>query len=181
MKMNKLVIAMVMALASGAASAADTTPPAQAGVQGAGTVTFKGAIIDAPCSIAPGYTDQEVDLGSVATGSLKDSHKSTPVQFKIELENCSADVVGKTVNMTFAGAKADPTMNLLALSGTAKGAGVGMTHAGNDIELGKVTPLSNVMAEGNNTLEFAAYVQATGTTVTPGEFESVTNFTMAYK
>ena len=34
--------------------------------QGSGKITFKGEVIDAPCSIAPGDEDQTINLGEVA-------------------------------------------------------------------------------------------------------------------
>ncbi|AIJ06761.1 major fimbrial subunit MrfA [Edwardsiella piscicida] len=63
MKLNKLVVmlGLVAATTSGAAFAA---------TEGSGTVTFKGAIIDAPCSITPDTTDQTVNLGQVSSNAL---------------------------------------------------------------------------------------------------------------
>ena len=39
--------------------------------QGSGKITFKGEVIDAPCSIAPGDEDQTINLGEVADTVLK--------------------------------------------------------------------------------------------------------------
>ncbi len=47
--------------------------------QGSGKITFKGEVIDAPCSIAPGDEDQTINLGEVADTVLKSGQKSLPV------------------------------------------------------------------------------------------------------
>lgn len=56
MKLNKIsvVSGLSCVLANGAAFAAE---------QGQGTVTFKGSIVDSPCSIPPETASQTVDMG----------------------------------------------------------------------------------------------------------------------
>ncbi|MFQ9948740.1 MAG: hypothetical protein ACLRXB_02160 [Escherichia coli] len=44
--------------------------------QGSGKITFKGEVIDAPCSIAPG-DDQTINLGEVADTVLKSGRISS--------------------------------------------------------------------------------------------------------
>ncbi|MDW7590685.1 fimbrial protein [Providencia sp. 2023EL-00965] len=56
--------------------------------QGHGKVTFKGEIIDAPCSISSDSIDQTVDLGQIANSVLANGGASSPKQFTIELEDC---------------------------------------------------------------------------------------------
>ncbi|MCN2539662.1 fimbrial protein, partial [Escherichia coli] len=51
--------------------------------QGSGKITFKGEVIDAPCSIAPGDEDQTINLGEVADTVLKSGQKSLPVDVTI--------------------------------------------------------------------------------------------------
>ncbi len=53
-------IAMATLLVLGGASAANAAD------QGHGKVTFKGAIIEAPCSIAPESIDQTIELGQIS-------------------------------------------------------------------------------------------------------------------
>lgn len=80
---KKLLLATAMAvIVSGAAFADD---------QGSGKITFKGIVIDAPCSIAPDSVDKEVDLGEVTTAVINANKKSTPVPVDINLENCQLD------------------------------------------------------------------------------------------
>ncbi|EIT7186889.1 MAG: type 1 fimbrial protein [Serratia marcescens] len=177
MQLNKIMMAAVVAFGlSSVAHAAD---------QGHGTVTFTGSIVDAPCSISPETIDQTVNLGQVSNVALKDGGKSTPKNFKIELENCTV-TTGKTVQVTFTGAKAqESNKNLLAITGSASGAGIAMTDtSGALVELGKAGT-AQILQNGKNTLQFAAYMQGlsggeTAATVVPGDFTAITDFTLAY-
>ncbi|CAI1948296.1 MULTISPECIES: fimbrial protein [Serratia] len=181
MQLNKIMLAAVMAFGmSSVAHAADS---------GKGTVTFTGSIVDAPCSISPETVDQTVSLGQVSNVALKDGGKSTPKNFKIELENCTV-ATGKTVQVTFTGAKAQETnKNLLAITGSASGAGIAMTDtSGALVELGKAGT-AQMLQNGKNTLQFAAYMQGLGggsgtpapaDNVVPGDFTAITDFTLAY-
>ncbi|MEN4243655.1 fimbrial protein [Serratia marcescens] len=180
MKLNKIMLAAVMALGvSSLAHAAD---------QGHGKVTFSGSIIDAPCSIAPESIDQTVELGAISNVALKNGGKSTPRNFQIKLENCELTTTtpGKnnTVALTFTGATSAADSNLLGITGTAKGAGVAITDgSGTDIKLGQATN-AQTLQNGANTLSFAAYLQgakASDAVITPGEFQSVADFTLAYQ
>lgn len=183
MKLNKIMLAAVLALGA-------TSMMAQADIknQGRGTVTFKGAIIDAPCSITPETVDQTVNLGQVSNVALKDGGKSTPKNFQIKLENCELNSKdpGKnnTVSITFSGAASSSDSDLLGITGVAKGASIAITDgSGEVIKLGKATN-AQTLQNGNNTLSFAAYLQgskASGAVVTPGEFQSVADFTLAYQ
>lgn len=179
MKLNKIMLAAVMAFGvSSLAHAAD---------QGHGKVTFSGSIIDAPCSIAPESMDQTVELGAISNVALKNGGKSTPRNFDIKLENCelttAAPGKNNTVSLTFTGAASAIDTKLLGITGTAKGAGIAITDgSGNDIVLGQKTN-AQTLQNGANTLSFAAYLQGgnASTTVVPGEFQSVADFTLAYQ
>ncbi|WP_368927395.1 fimbrial protein [Serratia marcescens] len=183
MKLNKIMLAAVMALGVSSLAHAAVTD------QGHGKVTFSGSIIDAPCSIAPEYLDQTVELGAISNVALKNGGKSTPRNFQIKLENCeltSAVGAGKnnTVSLTFTGATSAVDSTLLGITGTAKGAGIGLTDAsGNDIVLGQKTN-AQALQNGSNTLAFAAYLQgdkASTAKIIPGEFQGVADFTLAYQ
>ena len=180
MKLNKIMIAAVMALGvSSLAHAAD---------QGNGKVTFSGSIIDAPCSIAPDSLDQTVELGAISKVALKEGGKSTPRNFQIKLENCelttAAPGKNNTVALTFSGAVSEADQKLLGITGSAKGAGIAITDgAGTNIELGKASK-AQTLQTGSNTLSFSAYLQgssASTATIVPGEFQSVADFTLAYQ
>lgn len=177
MKLNK--IATTLMLVAGISSFG-----VQAADQGAGKVTFTGSIIDAPCSIHPDSGDQEVDLGQIASSQLVGSGTSTPRNFDIKLENCvlsEEEGAANTVTVTFGGSAADATNKLLGITGTASGAGVAITDgSGKQITLTEPTDARDLI-EGDNTLNFSAYLQGLGGAVETGEFQAVTDFTLAYQ
>ncbi|QXX85181.1 type 1 fimbrial protein (plasmid) [Providencia sp. R33] len=176
--MKKLfLLALVSSAMSASVLAAD---------MGHGKVTFKGSIIDAPCSISPDAIDQTVELGQISNMALVDGGKSSPRIFDIALENCDVTALTKGVQLTFSGAAAsfDNTNKTLGIVGTGSGAGVQITNgSGNIITLGTPTPFQNIQ-DGNNTLRFSAYLMGNGgdiKTITAGEFSSVADFTLSYE
>lgn len=180
MKLNKIVLGLSLVL--GAASFANA---ADIGAAGSGTVTFTGSIIDAPCSIDPETIDQTVNLGQISNVALLENDgkgTSTPKDFEIRLEKCNIGATAKTVAVTFTGAEGGTT-GMLGMTGTAKGASIAITDGA-----GKVLPLGTAVSpqalqNGNNTLRFSAYMQGDGASanITPGDFKSVANFTLAYQ
>ncbi|MEX0446320.1 fimbrial protein [Xenorhabdus sp. SGI246] len=178
MKMNKLamILGFGVALTAGAANAAN---------QGNGTVTFTGSIIDAPCSIK--NTNIAVDMGAVSSHILKKQGRSESKHFKIELENCTTQTL-KGVETTFTGSMASGEPGYLGIEGTAKGAAIAITDAGNNrLPLGTASKLLS-LHEGNNDLQFAAYLQGTNLSdekgenlVVPGNFTAIANFTLNYQ
>ncbi len=193
MKLNVIASAFIMSLglATTSVNAADA---------GAGTITFTGAIVDAPCSINPDSSDQEVDLGQVALSQLADNGVSKPQSFKINLENCaylddkgtggsnggddneSRALVAPSVKVQFGGSKAVADNDTwFGITGTASGAGVVITDAaGTPIPVGGSSAVRELL-EGNNTLGFSAYLQGLGNEITIGEFEAVTDFALSYE
>lgn len=183
--MNKNMIAALLAtLAMGSVVSA---------ANAANTVTFKGSIIVAPCSISPDTIDQTVELGSVANKALANGGNSSPTTFDIKLQGCDiADLTDKTVTTTFTGTPSKGNANNLGLTGTAKGAAIVLSQGGTDIKLGEATTATKII-DGTNTLTFAAYLQgetataAAGSTpatyakIVPGDFMSVANFKLAYQ
>ena len=170
MKLNKVVLAasVVMGMSS-FAHAAD---------QGHGKITFFGSIIDAPCSIDPDSVDQKIGLGEIASVALENGGTSTPKPFQIQLKNCST-ATAASVQATFTGAEG--VDGKLGITGNAKGAGIVLTNGdGSKIDLGKPTKAQTIQ-NGDNTLSFSAYMQGDGATVTPGDFNSITDFTLAYQ
>ncbi|WP_019410581.1 fimbrial protein [Pseudomonas psychrophila] len=166
-----------MALLAGSASVA------HAAGAGEGTVTFKGAIIEAACSIDPDSVDQTVGLGQVAKSQLAAGGNGRPEEFYIKLTGCDpSSLTDKTVTTTFTGAGSVYVPGALGIVGDAKGAGIMMVDgAGALVVLGTATT-PQALADGNTTLSFGAYLkgQATGD-ITPGEFTAVTNFSLAYQ
>lgn len=173
--MNKLflVAAMASGLAFGTANAADN---------GHGTVTFTGSIIDAPCSITSETANQTVELNEVSNVALKDGGTSIPKNFAIKLEQCDITTF-HTVTTTFSGAPSAGNSDLLGITGTAKGASIAITDgSGTVITLGQPTA-EHTLLEGENTLEFSAYLQGDpgSATIIPGTFQAVADFRLDYQ
>lgn len=178
MKMKKALLAAAVVLGMSSLAQAD---------QGHGKVTFTGSIIDSPCSIAPESIDQTVELGQISSATLKNNNgnngQSTPKKFDIQLENCSlnGEADKNKVSVTFTGMES-PGKGLLGITGTAKGAGVAILDGtGTAIVLGKPTT-PQTLQDGNNSLNFVAYLQGDGAsaTITEGDFQAVADFTLAY-
>jgi type 1 fimbria pilin len=146
--------------------------------EGGGKVTFTGEINSGACSIAPDSVDQTVQMGSITSNVLNGGGQSSPVMFDINLVDC--DGTKNMVNVTFNGTADSVDATLLALQGGhAKGAAIKLMDSNeNKIALG--TASSNISIQpGTNTLRLQAALQGTGT-VTPGDFTSIANFTLAY-
>ncbi|PIJ48553.1 fimbria A protein [Erwinia sp. OLTSP20] len=184
MKKIMLMLALSSTVVAGSANAALKD-------QGHGKVTFKGSIIDAPCSIAPESIDQTVDMGQVANKILQNGGKSAPRPFYIKLENCDvSSLENKTVTATFTGMQATQNKDHLAIFGTASGASIGLTvftaDGQKDIKLGEPSAALQVI-DNESTMNFSAYLQGNNGTkekpsvIVPGDFTSVANFTLAYQ
>ncbi|AZC90142.1 hypothetical protein C4K29_3843 [Pseudomonas chlororaphis subsp. piscium] len=151
--------------------------------QSHGTVSFTGAVIDAPCSIAPDSIDQVVELGQVSNVALQadgGTGSSKPQNFEIRLESCAL-TTANTVTTTFTGAAGKGAR--LGVSGEAKGASIVITDSGgNPIELGKPVAAQQIQ-NGNNTLQFAVYMQGDGQAdeIVPGDFKGIVDFSLAYQ
>ncbi|EPN2806505.1 fimbrial protein [Serratia marcescens] len=147
--------------------------------QGHGKVGMVGSIISTPCSISPESIEQTVNLGQVLGAVLEREGKSTPRAFDIKLENCEVGS-GQSITVTFNGVASTQNDNLLAISGTASGAGIAITHDDNVVKPGgttKAIPLVN----GNNMIHFTTYIQGeSGKNIIPGDFSAVANFSLNY-
>lgn len=158
--------------------------------QGHGVITFKGAIIDAPCSIAQESAYQTVLMENISSVALRGGEKSSPKTFRIELRGCELGAL-KSATATFTGSPAS-NPDLLALRGTAQGASLAIAdHTGALIKLGDASP-AQTLSNGDTYLEFKAYLQgdmvaaqgggsATPADIVPGDFETFANFTLAYQ
>lgn len=175
MKKTTVAAAMLFALCANVNAATN---------QGSGTVNFKGAIIDAPCSLTPESVDQTVDLGQIANATLLTYGESVPQKFDIKLEGCSLDTI-KSIDVTFDGAADNTAKDQLQLQGLAKGAAIEMMNmkSGEKIVLGKPTNFDGLV-DGSNTLNFSAKLVKTVVEpedIVPGDFTATTNFVVKYK
>ncbi|OEE49813.1 fimbrial protein [Vibrio anguillarum] len=176
MKKTIIASAMMMLSASVFAAAAEDT--------GHGVVNFTGAIIDAPCSIAPESMDQTINMGLISN-DLLEKQGETPVRpFSIHLESCSTETA-KAATVTFSGRSDSVEKKNLAISGAGKGAAIALVNQLDDsvIELGTKTKAISIV-EGDNVLQFGAKLVSNlkeGDKATPGEFKATTNFIISYE
>lgn len=159
--------------------------------QGSGKITFKGEVIDAPCSIAPGDEDQTINLGEVADTVLKSGQKSLPVDVTIHLQDCilsdGTNTVDK-VKITFSSASVDATdSNLLknTLEGNIGGAtdvGVRLVKSDNtNVTLGTPITINFPTTNSYQELNFKARMESLGRTATPGNVQAQANYVLDYK
>ncbi|UNU31729.1 fimbrial protein [Aeromonas hydrophila] len=182
-----IVAAAMMALFAGHAMAIEeggTTPPAGAVDQGHGTIKFVGAIIDAPCSIAPESVDQTIQMGQVANSQLEQQKEGPLRPFEIHLEGCSFDTA-KSATVTFNGIADDTEKKHLAINGFAKGAAIAMVSQliGEEVVLGQPVK-AGALVEGDNHLKFGAKLVSnlkSGDKAVAGEFTATTDFVMNYQ
>ncbi|HHQ9216981.1 TPA: fimbrial protein [Escherichia coli] len=156
--------------------------------QGGGDITFKGEIIDAPCSIESSDTNQLIDMGSISNVAVRDD-TATKRYFKIHLINCDLskyDTKGKpvtdgskwkTVNVTFMG----DTINTGKLLRISDNVGIELTNGGKVLEFGK--PSDKMELTSNQQMEFYAQVRPIekGKTVELGQFNKTARFQLAYQ
>lgn len=181
---KKTAVATLMVFFSGAAFADDGEAGKAPTSQGQGVVKFVGAIIDAPCSIAPESVDQTIQMGQVANSLLERQGESPLRAFSIHLENCSLETA-KTATITFNGIPDDTEKKHLALNGSAKGAAIAMVSQldGSEVVLGEPTKAMSLV-EGDNHLKFGAKLVSnvkTGEKAIPGEFTATADFIMNYQ
>lgn len=175
MKLNAIMLATAMTLV--------TSSVAYAAGQGSGTVTFEGDIVNAPCSISPGTTDQTIAMGQISNRVLTTVGESTPQPFNIELQGCDVNSTNDQITFTFNGLADPANANLFALNGTASGAGIRLVDpAGKDIKPHTATAPLN-LGNGNATLTFNASLKHSNASaaVVPGRFNSTVNFEVAYQ
>ena len=149
---------------------------------GSGTVSFQGEIIDAPCGISADTASQIVPMGKISNASLADGGKSTAQNFNIQLVDCDVSTL-KTVDVSFTGGAIGTDSDMLAIQGSASGAGVvviGMN--GEKVKFDGSSVTNQNLLTGRNTLNFSAYLQGlSGQAIGPGDFTAVSNFLLEYK
>jgi len=146
-----------------------------------GTIRFIGEIVSGACGIDPNSLDQTVSLGQVPAGTFKNvGDRSSPTKFDIVLTECDTSTY-KNAQFTFTGTQDANVPALFATTGLATNVGIRLqASAGEFLDNGKQQVAPVVLQNGDNTVTFAAMYESTAATVTPGEADSVANFTVAY-
>lgn len=153
----------------------------------AGTITFKGKVIDAGCTVdVDGNTDETIDLGSTPKGDFTSAGVTgAPKSFVINLKGCPVAGTGA------------PTMAYVKFSGTTDGKNTyfknsittGATNvavllkdeAGNDIINNDGNEGIAIPAIGGDiAVNYTARLVATATGVTSGDVQSVVTYTVSY-
>ncbi|PRD13697.1 fimbrial protein [Pantoea coffeiphila] len=180
MKLNKILISMgiVLASVSTASIAAYTGTPTN------GTIEFKGSLVNSACGLAANSSPVMVDFAEITTAALKNGARAGNEKKNIELQNCDI-TVAQHATVTYQPNTANPNDASLAamLSGTAKGAGIGLTdNAGKDVVWGQASSPVN-LTNGKSVIPFMAYVKAdnSSSAVEPGDFTSQINFQIDYQ
>ncbi|WP_409159673.1 fimbrial protein [Pectobacterium sp. B2J-2] len=182
MKLSKIVLtSLIPVVFSFGANAVDTHN---------GSVTFKGKIIDTPCSISQEDLHQTIEFGEISKTVLENGGTSDIKPFDITLKDCSLDTATSAV-IVFSGGVASGTNNeLLALNGSAGGAGIAVERVGEKIKFDGTTPAvaATPLANGDNIFSFTSYVTKLPTpqegeapVVTTGSFASTANFVVSYQ
>lgn len=189
MNMKKIVLAMALVSSVGSMAHAagyvqvppsvDPTVPTTA----TGKVTFVGSVNDTPCSIDPDSVDQTIQMGSVSAVALQGGKQATPVPFSIKLHDCSL-ATASTATVSFngtAGAAGEGLDTTFAVVGTASNVGVGLHGLNGQALKPGDKDSARTLVEGDNELQFEAFMQgATTSSIVPGDFSAITNFTIEY-
>lgn len=185
MKFNKFLTAAAIsaAVVSSVSSFAEEPPVAEKISSTVGEVQFKGELVNSACGLAASSSPLLVDFGQITTSSLKDKKHAGNVRKDIELQGCDT-TVAKSVKVTYNPNTADTKDTTLAAftSGTATGAGIGLTDSGNQPVKWGVASTSVNLVDGAVKIPFVAYVKANSDeAVTPGTFQSSINFKIDYQ
>lgn len=150
-------------------------------------VLFKGALVNAPCTLRPGDEAIELNFGTLVNKFLYTNTRTPSQTFSLHLDDCDT-AVATGVKLTFMGTESTALPGLLALdaASVARGVAVGMeTGAGQALPLnvqGSTTPLT----QGNMTIALQAYVQAEPAAkanqgIVEGAFTATATFALEYQ
>ncbi|MEJ4047245.1 fimbrial protein [Erwinia sp. SLM-02] len=149
-----------------------------------GQINFKGSLVNSACGLAATSSPVEVDFAEIPTSALKNGARAGNIKKDIELQDCDL-TVAQHATVTYTPNTENTSDSSLAamLSGTAKGAGIGLTDNGNkDVVWGQASAPVNLNS-GKSVIPFMAYVKADGSSagVTPGDFNSQISFRIDYQ
>jgi type 1 fimbria pilin len=158
-----------------------------ASAQAVENVEFRGALVNAPCTLRPGDEAIELNFGTLVNKYLYTNPRTPSQPFALHLDDCDT-AVATGVKLTFMGTESTALPGLLALdaASVARGVAVGMeTSAGQALPLnvqGSTTPLT----QGNMTIALQAYVQAEPVAkanqgIVEGAFTATATFALEYQ
>lgn len=184
MKINSIFIVAALSSSAFISTAVFAVDPPPAVIASSnGEIQFKGELVNSACGLAAASSPVLVDFGQITTSSLKNKQPNGNVQKNIELQHCDT-TVAKTATITYTPNTVDVKDATLAAftSGTASGAGIGLTSNGNQpVKWGEASAPVNLL-DGTSNISFIAYVKANGDeNVNPGTFQSSINFRIDYQ
>ncbi len=153
----------------------------------ADNIHFSGALVAEPCKLPDADTDIHLDFGTVIEKYLYQYQRTKSQPFSIHLNDCDPSLMN-SVSVMFQGTADTELTQMLALdtSSTAKGVAIGLElKDGTPLAVNKSSPFTE-LSQGNNTLDFNAYVQAQPTTIVnktlvAGDFTAISTFILAYQ
>ncbi len=178
---HKYIISALIIFSANAYAINDINPEPAEPVEISGNVHFKGNITDSSCDIT--QKDQEVELGTHSVTLLKENGKSTPpVDFTIDIENCSLSMSSLTIQMS--GESHVGNNTIFALDADDQSAGkVGIaikTKEGKTVmPAGDKREILLRQDSRDYSLNYTANYQATGL-ATSGKANATVNYTVTY-
>ncbi|HHL2502264.1 TPA: fimbrial protein [Yersinia enterocolitica] len=156
-------------------------------VLAADNMRLHGALVVAPCVIAPGDENVQLDFSVVADKYLYLNGRIAGQQFQLHLTDCDINA-GNSVKVAFSGVENTQLPGLLALSKESEASGIAIgleTASGQAIPLNNNQGIVQELGNGNNVITLQAYVQAESEamnnhTIGRGAFSATVNFDMEY-
>ncbi|WP_434668983.1 fimbrial protein [Klebsiella sp. B345] len=150
-------------------------------------LAFRGALVNAPCTLRAGSEDLELPFGTVIDKSLYRETRTPSKSFHLYLDDCDTAVL-TGVKLTFSGRESPALPGLLALdaSSVAQGVAVGIETTG-----GQLLPLNmqgpqTLLTPGDMDIVLQAFVQGepialANKTLLQGPFTATATFALEYQ
>ena len=152
----------------------------------ADNLSFKGNLIAEPCTLRPGDDALSLDMQDVSSQELYANTRTPGRLFQIHLEGCDSSITD-SVTTTFTGTPNAALPGLLALDGgsVARGIALGLETPANVPLPINVTSDKQALNDGDNVIEFKAYVRAepqaiVDKSIKAGVFTATSTFTLDY-
>jgi type 1 fimbria pilin len=156
-------------------------------VQAVDNLAFKGALVNAPCTLRAGDDNIALDFGTVIDKYLYSDSRTPSRAFSLHLDDCDTSVM-TGVKLTFTGIQSTGLPGLLALdaASVARGVAIGMeTDGGQALPL-NVQSGTTPLTPGNMVIALRAYVQAepaaqASQSIVRGPFTATATFALEYQ
>ncbi len=160
-------------------------PEAALAADNPNSITVSGTIQNTSCTVSTDTANQTVFLGDISSKQFYQSGASSqPVQFIVDLQNCTGSMSGVTV--TFNGQTDSVDPSLLALDSgdnAASGLGIAILDVNRTL-IPLNNPSSNYAIDINDTdnqLVFYAQYRSTASTVNAGSTAATATFDLTYQ